>query len=101
MLSAKTKYYFRVILLITSLALLCLGGGLLVYLLFLAKTPNEGLFIFDIRGRMIGWTIIIIGFIGLLVVFKLLDYSRKIEDEEDFSSQWRIHSSSRHVLARA
>ena len=82
MVSTKEKYYIRALLLITGLVLLCVGGAFFIYALLLGKTPNEGTFIFDLRGRIIMWTLVVIGFICLLVVFKLSDYSRKIEDEE-------------------
>jgi hypothetical protein len=81
MVSTKEKYYIRALLLITGLVLLCVGGAFFIYALLLGKTPNEGTFIFDLRGRTIMWTLVVIGFICLLVVFKLSDYSRKIEDE--------------------
>ena len=81
MVSTKERYYIRALLLITSLVLLCVGGAFFIYLLLLARTPNEGTFIFDIRGRTIMWTLVVIGFICLLAVFKLSDYSRKTEDE--------------------
>ena len=80
MVSTKARYYIRALLLITGLVLLCIGGALFIYLLLLARTPNEGTFIFDLRGRIIMWTLVVIGFILLLAVFKLSDYSREIED---------------------
>ena len=80
MVSTKARYYIRALLLITGLVLLCIGGALFIYLLLLGRTPNEGIFIFDLRGRIIMWTLVVIGFIFLLAVFKLSDYSREIED---------------------
>jgi hypothetical protein len=86
MVSTKAKYYIRAILLMTGFILLCAGGAFFTYALLLGSTQNEGTFIFDLRGRAIMWTLVVIGFICLLAVFKLSDYSRKIEDERNSSS---------------
>jgi hypothetical protein len=86
MVSTRAKYYLRAILLITGSVLLCVGGALFIYVLLLGKTQNEGTFIFDLRGRAIMWTLVVIGFICLLAVFKLLGYSKKIEDDKTFSA---------------
>ena len=83
MVSTEERYYIRALLLISGLVLLCIGGAFFIYLLLLGRTPNEGTFVFDLRGRIIMGTLVVIGFICLLAVFKLSDYSRKMEDERE------------------
>jgi hypothetical protein len=87
MVLTEARYYIRPILLIIGYILLCVGGAFLIYLILVANPPGSNEYPF---GHVVVWTIgltvLIIGFIGLLLIFKLLDYSNKIEDQESVSS---------------
>ena len=87
MVLTEARYYVRPILLIIGYILLCVGGAFFIYLIWVANPPGSYEYPF---GRVVVWTIgltvFAIGFIGLLLVFKLLDYSSKIEDQESVSS---------------
>lgn len=73
----EAKYYVRPILWIAAYILLCIGGAFFVYLILMERIFGYGdFFSHHLEVWVMGATIIVIGFIGLLLVFKLLDYSR-------------------------
>jgi hypothetical protein len=89
MVFTEEKYHIRAILLIIGYVLLCVGGGFFIYLIVVGNPPS----ITDWAMRRveflaIGLTIGAIGFIGILLIFKLLDYSEKPEGQEGLSSYY-------------
>ena len=88
MVPPKPKYRLRSVLLIIGYILLCVGGGFFIYLILLGNTSStESGFGF---GRFVVWAIGLtiggIGFVGLLLVYKLLDYSSMKRGRRTFSS---------------
>ena len=86
MASIEPKYRIRSILLIIGYILLCVGGVFFIYLILLENTSSTTEFGFM---RIVVWTIGLtiagIGFIGLLLIFKLLDYSSKKKGRQSLS----------------
>jgi hypothetical protein len=64
------------------------GGAFFIYLIWVANSPGSTEYPF---GHVVAWaiglTVLGIGFIGLLLIFKLLDYfPSKIDYQESVSS---------------
>jgi cytochrome c oxidase assembly factor CtaG len=88
MVLTEVKYYIRPILLVIGYILLCVGGAFFIYLIWVANPPGSTEYPF---GHVVAWaiglTVLVIGFIGLLLIFKLLDYfPSNTEDQERVSS---------------
>jgi cytochrome c oxidase assembly factor CtaG len=83
MVLEEAEYYIRPILWIIGYILLCVAGAFFIYLILVENPPGSTEYPF---GHVVVWvtgsTAIAIGFIGLLLIFKLLDYSSKTEDRE-------------------
>jgi hypothetical protein len=72
----EAKYYIRPILWIIGYILLCIAGGFFIYLIIVTNPPSSTEYPF---GHVVVWavglTAVAIGLIGLLLIFKLMDYT--------------------------